>query len=254
MATASCISPRWGPDLPPPHRRHGELLLVLPPRRRQRRRGLREREHRRIRRIPAAGANDVRRRHADQCARRAAAAVSASARHPLANPAAYVGRYSGPRALSRFGRQSADDRRRRASAPLQYWGGEIFRTTNPPFAIQLLFERPRDRGRAASWGPAAYLGKRVRAEPAVDPALARLAGRYVNDSPWLGIDEVVERGGQLWFGTEMPMTRIGDNLWRVGARAGRPSARPSPTSSAAARRPSSTRATNSAAHDDLGLT
>ena len=35
-------------------------------------------------------------------------------------------------------------------------------------------------------------------------------------SPWLGIYEVVERGGRLWFGTEVPMTKIGDNLWRVG--------------------------------------
>jgi hypothetical protein len=51
---------------------------------------------------------------------------------------------------------------------------------------------------------------------ASDPALARLAGRYVNDSPWLGTARVVERGGKLWLGTEIPMTPIGDNLWRIG--------------------------------------
>ena len=47
-------------------------------------------------------------------------------------------------------------------------------------------------------------------------ALAKLAGRYVDDNPWYGAAPVVERGGKLWLGTETPMTRIGDNLWRVG--------------------------------------
>ena len=48
-------------------------------------------------------------------------------------------------------------------------------------------------------------------------ALGRLAGRYVNDSPWHGMMHVVERDGRLWIGTEVPMERIGDGLWRVGA-------------------------------------
>ena len=52
--------------------------------------------------------------------------------------------------------------------------------------------------------------------PPSDPALAKLAGRYVNDNPWwTGIGTVVERGGKLWLGTETPLTKIGDNLWRV---------------------------------------
>jgi hypothetical protein len=52
--------------------------------------------------------------------------------------------------------------------------------------------------------------------PGSDSALARLAGRYINDNPWYGPSPVVERGGRLWIGTETPMTKIGDNLWRVG--------------------------------------
>ena len=52
--------------------------------------------------------------------------------------------------------------------------------------------------------------------PASDPLLAKLAGRYVDDSPWWGAAIVVERGGKLWIGTETPLTAIGDNLWRVG--------------------------------------
>jgi hypothetical protein len=58
--------------------------------------------------------------------------------------------------------------------------------------------------------------------PKSDPALARLAGRYVNDSPWWGTMTIVERGGRLWVGTDEPMTRIGDNLWRVGAESWSP--------------------------------
>ncbi len=52
--------------------------------------------------------------------------------------------------------------------------------------------------------------------PTSDPKLAKLAGRYVNDSPWFGMAQLVERGGRLWLGTEVPMERIGDNLWRIG--------------------------------------
>ena len=58
-------------------------------------------------------------------------------------------------------------------------------------------------------------GSAARNEPS-NPALARLAGRYVNDSPWVGMAIVVERAGKLWIGTETPMSRVGDNLWRVG--------------------------------------
>jgi hypothetical protein len=52
--------------------------------------------------------------------------------------------------------------------------------------------------------------------PASDPALAKLAGRYICDNPWFGAAPVVERGGKLWLGTETPMTPMGPNLWRVG--------------------------------------
>ena len=69
----------------------------------------------------------------------------------------------------------------------------------------------------ASWGPSSYLKQGAGGTlPASNAALARLAGRYVDDDPWYGAALVVERGGKLWIGTEMPMTEIGDNLWRVG--------------------------------------
>ena len=70
----------------------------------------------------------------------------------------------------------------------------------------------------AAWGPNAYahVGSAGNVPPS-DPALAKLAGRFVNDNPWwTGIGTVVERGGKLWLGTETPLTKIGDNLWRVG--------------------------------------
>ena len=49
-----------------------------------------------------------------------------------------------------------------------------------------------------------------------DPALARLAGRFESDSPWVGIADVVERNGQLWFGGIGRLTPIGDKLFRLG--------------------------------------
>ena len=138
---------------------------------------------------------------------------------PLANAGAYVGSYVGP--AGKFEIRTGAPLTIVAggqSAPLQPWGGEIFRTTHPSFrAFSLMFERRGDAVTAASWGAETYLrsgaGGRV---PASNAALAKLAGRYVNDSPWLGMAQVVERGGRLWLGTEGRMDPIGNNLWRVG--------------------------------------
>lgn len=138
---------------------------------------------------------------------------------PLPNAAAYVGRYAGPAGAFEIRAGSpltivANGR----SATLQPWGSDIFRTTHPSFrAFSLLFERKGSNVTGASWGPSTYLRGGTTAQLAAsDPQLAKLAGRYVNDSPWLGLAQVVERGGRLWLGTEVPMTRISENLWRVG--------------------------------------
>jgi hypothetical protein len=94
----------------------------------------------------------------------------------------------------------------------------LFRTTHPAYRqYSLLFDRKGSAVILASWGPYSYLREGAGGElPRSDPALARLAGRYVDDNPWFGAAPVVERGGKLWLGTETPMTRIADNLWRVG--------------------------------------
>lgn len=138
---------------------------------------------------------------------------------PLANARAYLGSYAGsPGSFEvRAGNPLtivADGQ----SAPLQPWDGEVFRTTHPSFrAYSLMFERRGNTVSAAFWGPDTYLragaGARLAAS---DPALAKLAGRFVNDSPWIGMAPVVERGGRLWLGTEGKMEPIGANLWRVG--------------------------------------
>ena len=140
---------------------------------------------------------------------------------PLANGADYAGIYAGPAGSFevRFGPGGltilADGR----AAPLDNWGGDIFRTLHPKYRqFSLMFERPgKKKVVGASWGAASF----VRAgstwvTPKSDPRLARLAGRYVDDNPWFGTAIVVERGGALWIGTETPLTPIGDNLWRVG--------------------------------------
>jgi CubicO group peptidase (beta-lactamase class C family) len=137
----------------------------------------------------------------------------------LPNAASYIGGYAGPsgafevRAGSPLKIVTKD-----GEAELQPWGGDIFRTTHPAFhQFSLMFERTKGVITGASWGPSSFLkhGATASIAPA-NAALAMLAGRYVNDSPWIGTANVVERGGKLWVGTETPMTKIGDNLWRVG--------------------------------------
>lgn len=138
---------------------------------------------------------------------------------PFPNAASYVGSYAGPgrsfevRAGSPLTIVTAA-----GQAPLQPWGGDIFRTTLPAFRqFSLMFERRNGVIAGATWGPATFLKQGAGGEiPASNAALAQLAGRYVDDSPWYGTAIVVERGGRLWIGTETPMVKIGDNLWRVG--------------------------------------
>ena len=139
--------------------------------------------------------------------------------------AAYVGRYAGPGGKFEVRPGSpltlvADG----TSATLQPWGGEIFRTTHPAFRqFSLMFSRTNGFVSGAAWGAWTYLKEgRGGAIPPSDAALAKLSGRYVNDSPWVGTAMVVERGGKLWIGTETPMVKIGDNLWRVGQESWNP--------------------------------
>jgi D-alanyl-D-alanine carboxypeptidase len=144
---------------------------------------------------------------------------------PSMHTPAYIGRYTGP--AGAFEIRAGDPLTIVAngkSAALQPWGGELFRTTHPDFRqFTLMFERAGNVVARANWGSAAYLRIGSGGQlPRSDPAIAKLAGRYVNDSPWLGATLVVERAGKLWIGTETPMTRIGDNLWRIGAESWSP--------------------------------
>ncbi|HEY4070706.1 MAG TPA: serine hydrolase domain-containing protein [Sphingomicrobium sp.] len=138
---------------------------------------------------------------------------------PLAHTAAYVGKYAGP--AGAFEVMSGNPLTLVAngqSAPLVQWDDQVFRTTHPAFrAYSFLFDRKGNVVTTASWGPQTYVRGGGKAQlPPADPQLAKLAGRYVNDSPWNGMAPVVERGGKLWVGTDTPMTRIGENLWRIG--------------------------------------
>ena len=138
---------------------------------------------------------------------------------PLPNAAQFVGRYSGsagsfeirpgaPLTLVAGGKEAA----------LQPWGDDMFRTLHPDFrAFTLMFERKGPAVLTANWGPNSYARDGSGAVlPKSDPSMQRFTGRYVNDSPWWGTTIVVERGGKLWLGTETPLVRAGENLWRVG--------------------------------------
>jgi hypothetical protein len=139
---------------------------------------------------------------------------------PVRNASSYVGRYaSGGGTIEIRSGSPLTLVAEGESAALQPWGGDLFHTTHPAFRqFSLKFDRSRGAIIGLSWGPATYLreGAASQAPSPSSPALARLAGRYVNDDPWFGTMIVVERAGRLWVGTETPMTKIGDNLWRVG--------------------------------------
>lgn len=138
---------------------------------------------------------------------------------PIAKAASYVGRYSGSNGAFevRLG-GSLNIVAGGQSAALQQVDDDLFRTTHPLFRhYSLLFERKAGTVKLASWGPNSYAREGSgETLPKSDPELAALAGRYIDDNPWYGAAPVVERGGRLWLGTEMPMTKIVDNLWRVG--------------------------------------
>jgi hypothetical protein len=137
----------------------------------------------------------------------------------LPNAASYVGRYAGP--AGAFEIRSGSPLTIVAggqSAPLQPVAEDIFRTPHPVFRqYSILFERSGGAVSVANWGSASFVRDGSGASlPPSDPTLARFAGRYVNDNPWYGPMPVVERGGRLWIGTETPMTKMGENLWRAG--------------------------------------
>ena len=137
----------------------------------------------------------------------------------LANASTFVGRYVGPsgefevRGISSL-TIVADGQ----SAPLMMWAEETFRTAHPRFRdYSIMFERGDGRVLRANYGPNAFAREGSGAKlPESSPELSKFAGRYVNDNPWFGASPVVERGGRLWIGTETPMTKVSDNLWRVG--------------------------------------
>jgi D-alanyl-D-alanine carboxypeptidase len=137
----------------------------------------------------------------------------------LAGPSAYLGRYWGPagafelRAGAPLTIVSGDQ-----SAVLQPWDTHTFRTTHPRFRqFALMFERKAGAITAAHWGPATFVREGTAGElPPSDASLARLTGRFIDDNPWYPPATIVERGGRLWIGTEVPMTRLADSFWRVG--------------------------------------
>jgi CubicO group peptidase (beta-lactamase class C family) len=138
---------------------------------------------------------------------------------PLPNAQDYAGRYSGGsrsfevRAGPQLALVTAGH-----EAPLVPIDDDVFACGHPDFADwPIRFDRTGTTVAGAGWGPDSFARDGTGTTPAPsDPALARYAGKYVNDSPWLGIARIVERGGQLWGGGFVPMTRIADGVWRFG--------------------------------------
>jgi CubicO group peptidase (beta-lactamase class C family) len=144
---------------------------------------------------------------------------------PVPNAASYAGRYSGPAGSFEIRKGvPLTILANGVSAPLELASDEIFRTAHPQFQqYSFLFERRAGSVVLAGWGPHYFEREGAGAEmPASSLALRKLAGRYVNDNPWFRSATIVERGAKLWVGTETPMTRIRDNVWRVGKEAWSP--------------------------------
>jgi D-alanyl-D-alanine carboxypeptidase len=138
---------------------------------------------------------------------------------PVANAADYVGSYrAGGRSFEIRGGRSLTIVANGREATLEEDDSDLFSTLHPDFRkFSLQFDRSSGKVVAAFWGPDTFVrdGVTVIVAPH-DPNLARLAGTYVNDSPWIGSAVLYERGGKLWAGPQSPLTPIGDNLWRVG--------------------------------------
>ena len=141
------------------------------------------------------------------------------------NPTQYVGRYAADSKTFeiRAGRGLTLVAKGREAA-LEPHSTDLFGTIHPEFRdFSIKFDRAGGAVVAALWGPETFVRQGAPVTvPRSDPALARLAGRYVNDSPWLGTAIIVERGGKLWLGTDTPLVAIGDNHWRAGEEAWSP--------------------------------
>ena len=137
------------------------------------------------------------------------------------------------------------------SAALQPCGGES--VPHDPSRLSansaLMFERKGNAITGASWGLELRARRQRRACRPSDPALAKLAGRYVNDNPWCRHrHQSSSAAASCGSAPKPPMTQIGDNLWRVGEESWSPErALLRRTSSTGGRRPSSSRARSSSA-------
>jgi CubicO group peptidase (beta-lactamase class C family) len=138
---------------------------------------------------------------------------------PVKQPGDYVGRYvSGSHAFEIRGGPRLTIVSNGTEAALEPNGDDLFATLHPDFRnFRIQFARSNKAVVGAAWGPLTFVrdGATMHVPPS-NPELARMAGTYVNDSPWWGTNVIVERGGKLWAGTETALTPIGKNLWRVG--------------------------------------
>jgi CubicO group peptidase (beta-lactamase class C family) len=157
------------------------------------------------------------------------AIAAAEAGQPLSDPPSldtsvkqpgdYVGRYSGSsRSFEIRSAPALTIVSNGREASLELAGDDLFVTGHPDFRdFGLKFDRSANAVTGAFWGPDTFVRDgSARKIPPSDPALARYAGRYINDSPWWPPIVVVERGGKLWLGTDTALAPLGKNLWRVG--------------------------------------
>ena len=152
-------------------------------------------------------------------ARGGSAAGDAPATRPkIAKPSDYAGRYfaGGGRLLELAERDGglvliADG----ASGELEPAGDDQLLSRLPAFDRYVFAAERTDRQVRALWWGAIRFTRGAPAETApIPPALAARSGRYVNDSPWLGLIEITARPDGLYlFGTRK-LAALPDGSWR----------------------------------------
>lgn len=137
---------------------------------------------------------------------------------PVAEPANMTGRWVGPDGLDltvseRAGGLSVASGG--ASGRLRAAGPRSFVTDHPVLSRYVLeFEGETGRAEQLWWGSRLLGRDAVPAQPAVNPKLAGLAGRYLSNDPWVGSVTLVARGDKLLIDGMGEIVPDADGSWR----------------------------------------
>ncbi|TPE63632.1 beta-lactamase family protein [Sandaracinobacter neustonicus] len=137
---------------------------------------------------------------------------------PVAEPGNLTGRWMGPGGLVLTVSDNAGKLSVAAggvTGRLRGAGPRSFVTDHPLLCRHVLdFEGESGRAERLWWGSALLGRDAVPAQPAPNPKLVALAGRYLSNDPWVGSVTVVARGDKLLMDGMGEMVPHADGSWR----------------------------------------